>query len=399
MGAMPRPRPLYLHRYRTRHGKIYWYVRVPGGSRIRLREPYGTPEFDAAYRRAIEGQEQSPSPKKAAAGSLAWLWDQYREVGEWKALSVATRRQRENIMAGVLKISGTELAATVRPKAIAAGRDRRSDTPSQARNFLDCMRGLFRWASAAGHVPQDPTLGVKNPPKPGGEGFPAWNEDEIDQFLTFWPMGTKEHVWINVLLYTGLRRGDAVRLGPQHIRNGIAIMRTEKSGGDVAVTIPILPVLDAVLKAGPCGVKTFICGESGKPLTKESFGNVFREACGWLECTSLLTVSARRAPHGRQRTARRLPSSKRSSAGGAAEWRRCIRARPIGHGFRREQSRSSKGHETQSLYANHPKKLARGSKKAKTKQSTSYQVVRSRKVPQLTLRQGLSFRLARITPS
>jgi integrase len=80
-----------------------------------------------------------------------------------------------------------------------------------------------------------------------------------------------------VRIYTGLRRGDAVRLGRQHIRHGVAALRTEKT--DVTVTIPILPVLDEVLKAGPCADLAFICGENGGPLTKESFGNVFRDAC------------------------------------------------------------------------------------------------------------------------
>jgi integrase len=77
-----------------------------------------------------------------------------------------------------------------------------------------------------------------------------------------------------VLLYTGLRRGDAVPPGRQHIRHGVATVRTEKT--DVTVTIPILPVLDEVLKAGPCAELAFIGGENGSPLTKESFGNVFR---------------------------------------------------------------------------------------------------------------------------
>jgi site-specific recombinase XerD len=31
--------------------------------------------------------------------------------------------------------------------------------------------------------------------------------------------------------------------------------------------------------AGPCGELTFIAGEGGRPLTKESFGNLFRKAC------------------------------------------------------------------------------------------------------------------------
>ena len=57
---------------------------------------------------------------------------------------------------------------------------------------------------------------------------------------------------------TGLRRGDAVRLGRQHVRDGIAEIRTEKSGLAVTVTLPILPALAETLFAGPCGESTFI---------------------------------------------------------------------------------------------------------------------------------------------
>jgi len=57
----------------------------------------------------------------------------------------------------------------------------------------------------------------------------------------------QERVWFAVLLYTDLRRGDAVRLGRQDIRHGVATLRSEKTG--VTVTIPILPVLDEVLKS------------------------------------------------------------------------------------------------------------------------------------------------------
>jgi integrase len=84
-------------------------------------------------------------------------------------------------------------------------------------------------------------------------------------------------VWLDVLLYTGLRRGDAVQLGRQHVRDGVATIRTQKTG--VTVSIPILPALAVTLAAGPCGELAFICGDSRKPLTKESFGNMFRDAC------------------------------------------------------------------------------------------------------------------------
>ena len=76
--------------------------------------------------------------------------------------------------------------------------------------------------------------------------------------------------------------GEAVgvhRGGRQHVRDGVGTIKTEKSGFTVAVTLPILPVLARTLEAGPCGDLTFIAGERGQPLTKESFGNVFRDAC------------------------------------------------------------------------------------------------------------------------
>lgn len=273
---MPRPRPPHLHREVNRHGTVIWYVRRGHGPRVRLKGEYGTPEFEAAYRTALDGVPVERA-KSASIGSLQWLWERYRETTAWTALSLATRRQRENIIRSVLETAARESAAAITRKHIIAGRDRRAATPAQARHFLDVMRGLFRWALEAGHVKADPTQGIKNPSKPKGGGFPPWTEDDVERYEARWPIGTKERVWFGVLLYTGLRRGDAVRLGRQHVRDGIATLRTEKTG--ITVTIPILPVLNDILQVGPCGDLAFICGENGGPLTKESFGNFFREAC------------------------------------------------------------------------------------------------------------------------
>lgn len=279
--AMPRPRPPYLHRYRTRHGKFYWYVRKPGGKRIRLRATYGEPEFEVQYLAAMAGVTtgQSPQLPKVKSGTLAWLWDRYRETGEWTSLKNTTRRQRENIMAHVIAKSGTVPCGDIRPEHIVAGRDARATRPSTSKGFLVVMRAMYRWAVVAGHVESDPTIGVKNLPKARTNGFPVWTEDDVDRYQARWPLGTKERVWLDVLLYTGLRRGDAVTLGRQHVRNGVATLRTEKSQGTITVTLPILPILASTLAAGPCADLAFICGASGKPLTKESFGNFFREAC------------------------------------------------------------------------------------------------------------------------
>jgi integrase len=221
-----------------------------------------------------------PSRKAAPLqSSLQWLVARYRETTAWSNLSVATRRRRENILKGVIETAGDEPYARIATSTIEAGRDRRAKTPHQARHFLDAMRGLFRWAKEAALIKVEPTAGVHNLPRKRTEGFIPWTEEHVAAYEARWPVGTRRRVWLDVLLYTGLRRGDAVRLGRQHVRNGVASIKTEKSGFTLEVSLPILPVLQATIDAGPCGDLTFIVGENGRPLTKESFGNEFKAAC------------------------------------------------------------------------------------------------------------------------
>lgn len=273
IGAMPRPRPPHLHREITQHGKTVWYVRLGKGPRTRLWASFGTPEFDTEYRAAIEGK---PRPVKGApvAGTLAWLVDRYRETNAWGTLAASTRRNRENLLRKVVETAGNQPISAITPKIIAAGCDRR--TPHQALHFVTALRGMFKWALRAGLVKADPTASVELPARKI-KGFRAWSEDDVAAYEARWPIGTRQRVWLDVLLYTGLRRGDAVRLGRQHVRNGVAQIVTEKTG--TLVTLPILPVLQATLDAGPTGDLAFICGERGRPLTKGNFGHEFLRAC------------------------------------------------------------------------------------------------------------------------
>lgn len=256
---MPRPRPIYLQQHITPAGKTLWYVRIGKGKRVRIQGEYGSDEFMAAYRAAVAGL---PAPdRRVDSASLEWLIARYRETAKWqKELSAATRRQRDNIFAGVISSSGKEPFKDVSQKVILKSREKRQHTPAQARNFLDAMRGLFRWALEAGLTSTDPTAGVKNPKRLTGKGFVAWTEVDVDAYEAHWPMGSKERVWLAVLLYTGLRRGDAVLLGWQHIRDGIATVQTEKSGQKITVSLPILPVLADTLERGPTGDMSLICG-------------------------------------------------------------------------------------------------------------------------------------------
>jgi integrase len=277
---MSRPNPPYLSGQTTRHGRHVWYVRKRAeGICVRLHAEYGTPEFWSEYRAALAGMPSATGRPQATRGTLRWLWERYRDSSVWAVLAPSSRRARENLMERVLKTGGSAPAAEISRADIVAARESRAKTPSQARCTLDVLRGIFRWALEAGLVRTDPTAGVSNPRRRTSPGFPAWTENDVARYQARWPIGTRERVWLDILLYTGLRRGDAVRLGRQHVRDGIATIRTEKSREAVVVAIPILPPLARALAAGPTGDLAFICGERGQPLTKESFGNLFRQAC------------------------------------------------------------------------------------------------------------------------
>lgn len=274
--TMPRPRPPHLQRQVTRHGTPVWYVRIGKGPRIRIRAEFGTAEFDSEYQAALSAK---PRPKKGApaTGTLAWLIARYRDSSDWAGLSLATRRQRENIFKQIIASAGDTPHSRITEGTISAGRDRRAQTPFQARHFLDTMRGLFAWAKEAGFVKVDPAASVKYPTLKSGGGFPIWTENDVAAYEARWPLGTRQRVWIAVLLYTGLRRGDAVRIGKQHVRDGVATIKTQKTNTEVH--IPLLPPLREALNAGPTADLAFICGANGKPMTKESFGNAFADAC------------------------------------------------------------------------------------------------------------------------
>lgn len=291
---MPRPRLLHLVREVYR-GKVFWYVRLGHGGRgrrIRIRAVYGTPEFDAQCDAAFAGKVVE-AVSKTEPGSLQDLWDLYRKSSAWKSLKNATQRQRANIMTHVLAENGSKPFAKIRAEHIADGRERRAATPSQANNFLNTMRALFAWAVEAKLTSTNPASEVKTLRRPKTEGFLAWDMADVEKFRAHWPIGTRERLALEILLTTGLRRGDAAQLGKQHFRrvalsddDGNTVirdeieMRPQKSEGktNVVLTIPVAPELSVAMEATKTGDLTLIATASGKGMVKEGFGNWFGES-------------------------------------------------------------------------------------------------------------------------
>lgn len=273
---MPRPRYQYAQRQVTRHGNVVWYFRIGDGPRTRLPGEYGSKEFVEAWKALIAGQSiEQAAPAKH---TLQWLVDKYQQSAAFKGLKQSTQTARSNILKAVCKTGGKMLVSQITRSTIAAGRDRRADTPHAAVNFMKVMGYLFEWAVDAGYAKENPVRGVKRP-KTKTDGFKPWSEEDVIAFYRAHPEGSQARRALEMILFTGLRRSDVWRIGPQHIRDDVIELKASKNGA--ALTVPLHPVLKKSLASVKTGHLAYlVTPKHGRPFkSKESFGNWFGKMC------------------------------------------------------------------------------------------------------------------------
>jgi integrase len=262
------------------------YVRRNGRS-IRLHGTPGTDEFMASYTAALSttGTAASPKPERIQPGSLFWLCQQYLSSAEFRCLAKSTRASRRRALEAVCAVHGHKPFAQMRERHVRKIRDEKMGTPEAANALLKALRGLFAWAVEARIAVGNPAKAVPKI-KTRSEGFHTWTLEEVGQFCARWEEGTKQRLALVLLLYTGARRSDVVRLGRQMVRGGWLTFKSTKTGA--TVSLPILPELQAEIDRAPKGM-TFLITAFGKPFTPAGFGVRFREWCnsaGLPNCTA-----------------------------------------------------------------------------------------------------------------
>jgi len=91
-------------------------------------------------------------------------------------------------------------------------------------------------------------------------------------------LGTRPRLAIDILLFLGLRRSDAVVVGRQHMKDGVVSICTQKTGA--WVYLPVFRQLQESIDATPTGDLAFLTTSLGKPFTSgASFGNWFAKQC------------------------------------------------------------------------------------------------------------------------
>lgn len=257
---------------------MWFFVATRKGQRIRLPDPYGSPEFHEEYRKLLA---QHLSGELQSGRTLGWLIEQWLASPQWGQLAGETRKQFTYQLANMKKRAGKSPIEDFTTESIVAGRDARTHKPSDANKYLKASSALFRFAVDRQWLATNPAKGVEKI-RAKVKGFHDWSEDEAARYEKCWPLGTRERLAFDLLVYTGVRRSDVVRLGKLNTRGGEITITTEKSrnsGRPVEVTISILPPLKASIAAAPVGEDTYLVTTKGTPFPKTSFGNWFKKAC------------------------------------------------------------------------------------------------------------------------
>ena len=266
----------YVHSPRDRHGKQRHYFRKAGLKRVPLPGLPGSAGFLAAYQAALAG-ETTPridiGVSRSTPGSVAAAVALYYQSMSFGSLGPATKQVRRRILDRFRDEWGENSLSTLRPQRVTQFLADKISAPHAAKHFLNALRAMMAVAIAAGLRPDDPTEGIKVK-APKSSGFRTWSERDIDQFKARHAIGTRARLAFALLLYTGQRRGDIIRMGHQHVRDWSVAVRQQKTGA--VLDIPLHPALAEAIAAHPAGHLTFLTTAAGKPFSAQGFTAWFR---------------------------------------------------------------------------------------------------------------------------
>ncbi len=269
-----------------RHGNVRIYFRRKGQPKIRLTERPGTPAFDAEYQRAFSGELKSPSASRQIAAmpqTMRWLCEQYYASATFQSLAPSTRKVRRGILESICQRSGDFRFSTMEARHVAKLRDEKAAFPEAANNRVKALRQLFAWANSPeyGYATKNPARDVARLRSNNPDGIRAWSEADAGRYEARHPIGTKARLAFDLLLYTGVRRSDVVRLGPQMERDGKLVFNETKGSARIvkAHELPILPPLRQSIDATQIGHLVYLVTAFGQPRSAKAFGNWFKKRC------------------------------------------------------------------------------------------------------------------------
>lgn len=302
--------------FTDRHGKLRWRWRRTGYPTYYFRNPPDTAGFKEELAACEAGAPIRAGEGRCIPRSVADLVARYYASTNFNRGGSDDQRRRRGLIESFREQFADDLVANFRwdhIEAILAERAKKAVNdkgrtvggPFAANNLRKQLRRLFAYAKRLEWIPENPVEEAERVDAPKTGGFYSWTEEDIAQYQARHPLGTRARLALEIILWTGQRRGDARLFGPEHLKDGQVNYRQGKTGK--VLWMPAAPqLLTAISAMQRVGLKTYLVTEFGKPFSRAGFGNKMREWCdeaGLPKCTA----------HGlRKAMARRLAESEAS---------------------------------------------------------------------------------------
>ena len=206
----------YLKVYRDRNGTVRRYFRRRGQKDLPLKGEPGTTEFMLAYQAAFG--TRAPMVDEARAGTFARLIADYCRSAGFANLKPSSQKLYKLVLDRIAEQHGHRLAQDARrTDARKMIEEIGAAKPAMANITRAVLRLLMQYAV-------DTELRLDNPVS-GLKGYRTgtrhtWTDDELSQFEQRWPLGTRGRLAFALLLYTGQRAGDIVKMHRSDLSDG-----------------------------------------------------------------------------------------------------------------------------------------------------------------------------------
>lgn len=294
--------PPNVSRFVDRHGKERFRYRKVGRKSVYLRDHPGTAKHPSEEVLAIAATSDGPTERHAPGSVHDTLAKFYRSSTFVRAGAERQKRVR-GILEGFRSKYGSDQVSDfqwdiveeiVQQEAVKRTVGRRTvGGPVAAYNLHKQLKRLFDHAIRLQLITVNPARLAEGVKQVKG-GFHTWTEEEITQYRERHALGTEARLWLEIVLWTWQRRGDAHRFGPSHMK-GERIQYTQSKGGKT-LWLPAAPQLLAAIKAMPSiGITTYLVTQYGKPFSKNGIGNKMREWCNEADLPHCATHGLRKA--------------------------------------------------------------------------------------------------------
>lgn len=294
----------FIEKNKSRHGRYRYFLRMDGIRLCRLPDMLGSEEFLEQYWRERRKYEATKAPTVIAAekplaslttrpGSFKWLCFAYMASSEFRTLDTTTQARRRSIIESMwlepLKLADptdTRLYAHMPIAKMTVAnieklRDRKKDKPFAADERLKVLRQVFATKDKDGKAITANVAMLVAPFRAVSDGHATAKPEDLARYIAHHGLESKATLGLALLMFTGIRVSDLAVIGPQHRRHLPKVGKDEfqlrlfknRNRKPVTLTIPVHPILAAVLAMHRTNAFTYLVTDYGKPFSIKGLGN------------------------------------------------------------------------------------------------------------------------------